>query len=364
MPSLKIGIDARPLVGVRTGVGRYVWELCRALDDQLPDATYFLYSHRPIDPPVLSRRWMRRVDESLVARSLRGIPWLKLRAGSLIRRDGIDVFWATSGLLPRLDAGVWVVSTVYDLNYTLVPETMPVLYRWALSAFFPRDVAQSHRVCSISSGTATRMRALLGIDSFAVVPPAASNTFRPQDRMRITAVLQRYGLRRPYFLSVATNEPRKNLPTLVQAFLTLQQEGHLSDHLLVLAGAAGWGRNRLPALLRGTKSVKSLGYVPDPDLPALYAGCEAFVFPSRYEGFGLPVLEARASGARIIATDIPEIREAGGEGAVYITPSVEGIRAALLACAENTTPRVRVEVRTSWADSARALATAFTRPTA
>jgi glycosyltransferase involved in cell wall biosynthesis len=112
----------------------------------------------------------------------------------------------------------------------------------------------------------------------------------------------------------------------------MKSEGLLPKHRLILVGERGWRDGKLAGIVRAAADhgVMALGRVPDGDLPALYSGCDAFIFPSIYEGFGIPVLEARACGARVVATDTPEIREAGGDGTTYITPTPEGLRSGIL----------------------------------
>jgi glycosyltransferase involved in cell wall biosynthesis len=353
---MRIGVDARPLEGVRTGVGRYVWELCRALDSVTPDATFFLYSRRPVQLPATSYRWIPRTDDSPAARAMRGIPWLKLMAGRLVTRDNPDVFWGTTGFLPYLPKGIRTVSTVYDLNYKIVPQTMPLLHRWSHRVFFERDVLRADFVCAISRGTAEKLERMFGVREVSVVYPAASPEFTPPATATTAAILARYQICRPYFLAVGTLEPRKNFGMLLEAFLGLQEQGVLREHTLVITGASGWGTSGLANTLQQHRSVKALGYVPDEHLPALYAGSEALIFPSLYEGFGMPVLEARLCAARVVASDLPELREAGDEHVTYVQPDVKHLQAAMLQIAsDGKRPPPATPPRT-WAESARVLA--------
>lgn len=353
---MRIGIDGRPLGGDRAGIGRYVLELSRALDPLLPSAQFFVYSPCPIEPPLRSARWVIRVDSSWAARMLKPVLWLKLRADALCRDDELDVFWATGAFLPRVGPRVRRVMTVYDLNARVVPETMGATHLIAHKLFFARDLAASDAVVAISEGTAARLKEHFGYTAAAIVRPGVSAFFRPPLAGDVEAALQSLGIDRPYFLSVATPEPRKNLELLVDAFLSLKGEGALPGYELILVGGKGWGNARLRALLECGRDagVRAVGYVADELLPALYAGCQSFVFPSVYEGFGMPVLEARACGAHVIATDLPELREAGGTQTTYIAPTREGLRGGLLASAR--TARYTAEDPTplpSWSDAAR-----------
>jgi glycosyltransferase involved in cell wall biosynthesis len=164
---------------------------------------------------------------------------------------------------------------------------------------------------------------------------------------------------------VATHEPRKNLVRLLDAFEQMQAGGELQGYRLVLVGGSGWKNGELDARIKASPAVVRTGYVDDAALPALYAHAEALVFASTYEGFGMPVLEARLCGTRIVTTDIPELREAGGDDAVYVQPSTEGIRNGIrqvVATASNERARqhqscVALEQHhNSWRVSARLLA--------
>jgi glycosyltransferase involved in cell wall biosynthesis len=159
---------------------------------------------------------------------------------------------------------------------------------------------------------------------------AAPGIFRPEpDAARITAVLDKHGIaRRPYLLSLCTLEPRKNLPRLVRAFSALVEEERWRDLRLVLVGPADWKNDALFASLDERPVLRERvilpGFVPDGDLSALYSGARAFVFPSLYEGFGLPALEAMQCGVPVIASRTSAVPEVVGEAALTVDPADEG----------------------------------------
>lgn len=356
---MNIGIDGSTLGGNRAGVGRYVFELCRALDRQLPHAEFFVYSHVPVEMPVDSPRWHSRVETTTWAPKLKNILWLKTRAPALCRGDDLDAFWACGTFLPRLPSKVRSVVTVYDMNSWLAKDTMKWTAYVAHKLFIERDIKRADTVVSISQGTAKRLQEIVGRQSNGVVLPAVSESFRRPSADVVSATLTRLGIDGPYFLAVGTLEPRKNLAMLIEAFTALKRAGQLPAHQLVLVGGKGWRDVGLRSLVEACEGlgVNPLGFVDDADLPSLFAGSEAFVFPSIYEGFGMPVLEARACAARVIASDIPEIREAGGSGPIYIAPLAGPLREALLqVCADSALGATNANSLPSWDVSAAALA--------
>lgn len=363
---MRIGLDGRPLLRRRTGIGRYVFEICRELDALVPNGEFFVYAPEPVELPVASARWRCRVEARNWARALKPIAWLKLRAGSLCREDRLDVFWGSATLFPRLSRGVRRLTTVYDLTFREAPETMGTAHLIAQRLFFRRDVRRAHDRTAISHGTAARLQAWLGGPLAAVIPPGVSAAFRPGNPAAVNRTLANLGISGPYFLAVATWEPRKNLELLIRVFRSLHSEREFLDYQLVLAGGSGWKDARLQTLLAdssretpwaGREPVIPVGFVTDEQLAHLYTGCRAFVFPSRYEGFGIPLLEARACGAAIVATNLPELREAGGDATIYVAPTPEGLREGLHQVLRRpTTAPLSSDVLPSWRGSAAMLA--------
>ena len=367
MTSLRIGMDGDALRAPLSGVGQYIFNLCRELDALLPEARFIAYS-RLSSPAVLlpSPRWQLRTEPLVAFRRLPSFVWLKTRCRAMCESDGVNVFWAGRTLHPKLARGVRTVCTVHDLNYLVVPETMQFQSRWSSRLWFRGDILTADCVLANSYGTAERIRTMIGAEVTDVVPPGVTSQFHPSQSAReveIPEYLARLGVKRPYLLSVATPEPRKNLDTVLRAYIDLKREGKLSGHQLVLAGPTGWKNRALKQRLNEARphGLVLAGYVPDESMPILYAGADALVFPSLYEGFGMPVLEARACGGRVVTTDIPELREAGDEYVIYVQPTLEGIKAGILRAIG--LPQPPPAVGRTWNEAARILARALAEET-
>lgn len=359
----RIGIDGRGLQGKRSGIGRYVYELCKSLDEIIRDSIFFVYSSKPIELPVLSERWILRCSDSIIDQYIMPTAWLKFRCGEFCRNDQLDVFWGTHSFLPILPKPVKTILTIHDLNFILAPQTMPFTNLYAHRLFFRKDLMRADSIVCNSEGTATRLKLFFGVDANAIVRPGVNDFFKTVDKIKIYSILQKHNIRPPYILTVASLEPRKNLPALIKAFLSLKKRGDLLDYKLVLIGGGGWRNKSLLKTIKGQKDIISLGYLEDTDIRALYAGADIFILPSLYEGFGMPILEARACGSKtIIATDIPELREAGGKETIYINPTVDGIIEGLIyanSFKKEIRETIELNYRT-WNESAKILASLLT----
>jgi len=365
---MNIGIDGRALEGNLTGTGRYIAELCRQLDILLPAATFYLYSRKTVTLPFVSSRWVYRVEPNPIFAKLKSVLWLKLAAGRLCSKDDLDFYWATVSFVPNLKKDVKIITTIHDFVYLLYPSTMSLYTYIAHKLFFKKDVLRAKCITVNSEGTRDKLKSLFSLNARYIVRPGVSLDFKRNHTENLEG---RYGFKKPYILAVATLEPRKNLLFLLKSFIKLKREGFLEGYSLVLAGGRGWKDQNLQEVLSRVDindSIYPIGYVNERDLPNLYREAELFVFPSVYEGFGMPILEARACGAKVLASNIPEHKEAGGKLINYFELGDENnLSEAILLNIGKNQPLDRADSdlsvlykEYSWAASAQILVSAIT----
>ena len=337
---MTIYLDVSAAVHHRAGLGRYAESLAHALvaqpTNQLP-LSLFYNRERGIEPLVGLEHLPARTV-ALGYKPWRMLVWMGQLARISFDRllPGAELFHATEHLLLPLRA-VPTVLTVHDLIFRHLPEHHKPLNRWYLNLTMPLYCRRATHIIAISECTRRDLIAAYSLppEKITVIHEAADPRFCLQPPDAVTTIRARYGLPDCYLLFVGTIEPRKNLMRLLTAFETVHAEG-LSDGL-VIVGKRGWLYDDFFAALERSPARDAVifpGYVPDDDLPAIYAGAQASIFPSIYEGFGLPVLEAMACGTPVAASNGSSIPEVGGEAALYFDPTdtealTEAIRTVL-----------------------------------
>jgi len=322
---MRIGIDARPLATHSGGIPRVVRSIVRELAQLDPQNEYYFYSHRDFQLPFRMPNWRKRVEP--LAHVLPGTLWLQVVAKRRILQDRLDVFWGTAHVLPLgLPSSMVKILTAYDLVWLKYPETMSWYNRQVNRSLAPPSMRQADRIMVISESTAKDLQVLAGIErsKVEVVYLGASQAYRPRDRAAaVRYIAAKFGVSENFICAVGTLEPRKNLVTLLGAVRRLRDRRSWRHQLLV-AGARGWKESRIHQTVRRLglfeHEVRVLGYVPEEDLPLLYSGAAVFVFPSIYEGFGLPLAEAMACGVPIVASDCSSIPEIVQDAALLVSP--------------------------------------------
>jgi glycosyltransferase involved in cell wall biosynthesis len=218
-----------------------------------------------------------------------------------------------------------LVATVHDLGFLHVPESFPAALRMALRVLVPRTLGRATRIVTGSKFSARDICGRYGLDpgKVTVIPLGASARFHPRPSVETARVLARYGLRPGFLFSLGRLNRRKNLERLLVAYGRLRAAG-VSDVPLVIAGKADYGApgvRRRAQRFPDRERVVFAGMVPDADLPYFYAGAACFVYPSLFEGFGLPVIEAMACGTPIVCSDRAALPELVGEAGLLVDPA-------------------------------------------
>jgi glycosyltransferase involved in cell wall biosynthesis len=322
---MHVCIDVSPAVHRRAGLGRYAQELTAALLASGVPGDWTVFYNRSsearLEPPLdTAARLATRLGDKpwrasvLLAHAL-GIPQDRLF-------PGIDLFHGTDHLLPRLDRAR-SVFTLHDLTFALCPETHATLNRRFLTAMMPVFLRRADRVIADSEYTRQDAVRLYGFPAsrVTVVYPGVASRFRPSGPEQVGDVRRKYSLPPRFTLFVGTIEPRKNLTVLAEAHRDLRSRGF--EQKLVIVGRKGWlheGFFRRVHELGLEGEVLLPGFVADEDLPALYTAADLFVYPSIYEGFGLPVLEAMACGTPVVCSDASSLPEVVGDAALLFSP--------------------------------------------
>jgi glycosyltransferase involved in cell wall biosynthesis len=364
---MNIVLDARTVGRRFSGVGFYVLELVRAFSALDLEHRFHLLVHGDTaldDLPMDGRRFqLHRTNASSESHPW-GDLWEEIVLPRLAVQWGADVLHGPAFLIPLHRTRIPSVVTIHDLVAFTHPRTIP----WKYAAYMRWRIRHAVRaaqsiICDSESAKRDVMRFLgASPESIATIHLGVAEHFRPQTRERIQEVCRRYRLERPYILFVGNVEPRKNLPNLVRAFRILRQESKEID--LAVAGQIAWKSKAAVDELSSEdvqSAVRFCGYIPTEDLPALYSGAEAFVFPTLWEGFGLPVLEAMACGAPVVASKLPPIEEIAGGAAIFVDPhSPESIASGIRRALGGAVPRaewgrrgIERAARFSWMDTAR-----------
>ncbi len=353
MAPSRIGIDAtwlRP--DRRAGVERYAVELVLALA-RLAPGEIVLFA-RPDLPPALLELDVERHETQLLGRVPLDQVWLPWAA----TRAHVDLLHTLASPVPVLWRGASAM-TIHDATPWMHPDAMDTGTRWYVKPLYPQAFARADVIFAVSEAAREDLVRSAGAprERIVVTPNGVDPLF--------FEARAREGPRAPYLLAVGNLEPRKNLPVLLEALRILRRDGR--DLALFVAGRQAWSHS-LP-LLDLAPHVRLLGTVADEELASLYAGAACFVMPSLHEGFGLPLAEAMAAGVPAVASDIPALREVGGETVRYADPQdaeafAEAIRCALddrqgsqlrAAAARGRARRFR------WEDTARATLAAYRR---
>jgi glycosyltransferase involved in cell wall biosynthesis len=338
---MRIAIDYSAAVNQRAGIGRLVRNQVLALADLDPDNDYRLVYARPnagTKPQFPKARNFSRHEVGVGERWLT-ILWhrAKLPLPADWLSGAVDLYHCPDFVLPPLRRARGIL-TVHDLAFLMRPDCADDRLRAYLEEVVPRSVQRADFIIADSENTRNDLVVLLGVQpsSVAVVPGGVEQRFEPvTDAAWLQRARTALGINKePFVLAIGVLEPRKNLNRLMDAFAALKQQGSVVPDLkLVLAGGKGWLYHDIfehHASSPVRHDILIPGFVPDELLPAIYSAAEVLAFPSLYEGFGLPILEAMACGTPVVASRASCLPEVAEGAALMIDPTnVEGLTGAL-----------------------------------
>lgn len=347
---LHVGINGRSIFRQLTGVQHYARELTHALLAlKAEDVTYTVFAGREgrsgAEPGLPLSTSPFPADSPG-----RGMLWEQTMLARQARKAGVDVLFNPANVAPLLSP-VPSVVTIHDLAFLLFPQFFSRSFAAYYRSLVPRIARRAAAIITVSQSTREDLESRLGIPSHKihVIPNGVSRSFRRRiTKKEKEEVRSRYGLPAKYFLSISSLEPRKNLKGILTAYRLLPEEV-TREQGLVLVGAGNriFSDPELADDLARMKpgSVHTPGYIPNEELPVFYRMATALVFPSFYEGFGLPLLEGMASATPVIASNISSLPEVAGHAAVLIDPgNVEELAAAMeLVATDSGTRNLLVE---------------------
>ncbi len=309
------------------GMGTYTRELVQAMSRLDPSLDITLFHGKTGRPAP--EEWTRSYAVTELRASTRTLypQWALTRRPPLLEPLGSAAVVHTPipVAVPPVQPGQRLVVTVHDVAFLVHPEAYPMRWRLLYRAGLARAVRSADALIAVSRHTAEDLVRRTRVDRRKVhVTPLAASLPIAQDQHDVEAVLARLKVRRPYVLFVGTLEPRKNLVRLVRAYRWTAGRG--APHALVLAGPMGWRHQELlkEVAIPAPGEVVLTGALPSADLDALYRGAAAFVYPSLYEGFGLPILEAMARGVPCVVSTSSSLPEVAGEAALPVDPRSTG----------------------------------------
>src|SRR5687767_5900947 len=331
---MKIAFDGTVLHGRKSGVGYYCEELLKAMLMMDHEDQFFVFSHQPVKLDLASSNGNLRFTNT-VHFPIRAV-YLHALLPKILDKVQPDVCHYTNFLAPTFEDRPYLV-TIHDMGLESLRDAHPLAKRLYTRRLVPHVARKAKLIVTNSEFSKWEIVRYLGIaeDRIRVTPLAASPDFKPVPARP----------ENPYFLYVGNLEPRKNLERLIEAFARIPDK----DHELVIVGNRWYHGNAAEekaSLLGLSGRVKFLGYVPRADLPGIFSGATAFVYPSLLEGFGLPIVEAMACGAPVITSNNSSMKEVAGEAALLVEPtSVGQMTEALMKVAQDRSLRQELSRR-------------------
>jgi len=358
---MKIGIEAeRANLPHPTGVERYAAELIKNFARMDSENEYVLYFRTP------PQQWFYDLPKNF---SVKVMPfpkyWTQIRISIEMLMHPVDVLFVPASALPIYHPKN-SVATVHDVAWRMFPGAFTKVMRRYLEWSTRLAVRSAAKIIAVSEATKVDLKKFYNIppEKVVVTHLGLNQNFRPMSYEEVQPVLDKYGLvYQKYILFLGTMQPRKNIIRLVDAFAKIKSENHIEEKLAIFGGKGWLWEPILEKITEAGKdgSVKYFNYADEQDLPYLYAGARLLTLPALYEGFGLPPLEAMASGVPVVVSNISSLPEVVGEAGMLVDPnSVDSIASGLLSVATDSTRReqmiekgLEISKSFTWEETAR-----------
>ena len=318
---MKIAIDIRTAAGEKAGKGWYTFLMVHELLKNDSENEYILYTRNRVPG------FEEYKNAQVKAVKSKSILW-HLTVAHDAKKENVDIFWApTSYITPNiLSKSIKTIMTVHDLVAFLFPQKHNLKATIIEKFFLKRAIKRSAKIVTVSKNTANDLQDKFktSFSKIDTIPCAGNDIYKRLNHDDLTGFAKKTNLPKKFFLSVGTIEPRKNYVKLIKAFAMVSER--YPEYNLVIVGKDGWQYEEVYEEIRKNylqKKVHILGYLSGKSLVSLYNLAEAFVFPSVYEGFGIPPLEAMMCGCPVIASYSSSIPEVVGESALLIDPASE-----------------------------------------
>lgn len=321
---MRIAIDATAIPRLMAGAGVYTYQLVRALAALEADHDYVVFAHSDAFDELARQQPRLRVVHVRAPSRPERLLWEQLVLPVRLRRLGIDVLHSPHHTTPALPLPCPRVVTLHDVTFFLLPQRYPPSRRLYFQAITRAAARLAQAIITPSDAVKRDVVRVLGVpqERVTAIAEAPAPEFAPlEDADALGRIRWRYKLPSRYILSVGNLEPGKNRGRLIAAYGRLRERG--LQHHLVIAGQRAWRYESDLALVRRLRLddvVHFLGYVDGADMPGLYSGADLLAFPSLYEGFGLPVLEAMACGTPVVTSSVSALPEVAGDAALLVDP--------------------------------------------
>ena len=334
---MRIGIDARPFKYTEyKGIANTTFSIIREWQRLYPKNEYFLISNSEINlKESLPTNWKKIVKGKI----RNGVAWTVFELPSIIRQLGLDAFWGTNFILPKRIKGCRYVVTVHDLALFYFRKTASVGTYLTLRLLGEKSCENADKVLAVSETTARDVEDIFGItkEKIAVCYNGTDSAEEIQARPESVPKEMIDKTDSAFFLFLSTIEPRKNPETVLHAFERLCEKEGVGNRYLVYAGANGWRNQHFYELVNRSQCrnrVIFTGYITEEEKQWLFRHAVCFVYPSLYEGFGLPILEAMANKTLVVTANVSAMPEVAGKAALYIDDplNVEELSKQMLEC--------------------------------